>query len=384
MMHLPSWCKPFMEEKHRYKMAHGGRGSGKSNSMCLMILLKCRAREVRVLACREIQTSIKSSVHALMTDIIYKNGWQYEFKITQQHIKHLETGSFITFAGLKNNPESVKSTEGIDICFIEEAQTISETSMRLLIPTVRKHESEIWFAMNPRYDSDYVYQRFIKDPGDNVLCKAVNFIDNPWFPDVLRQEMEYDKERDYEYYRHTWEGSLRPYGERPLFSSDALARIGDESLGLPTSAGLDLSWSGDNALCIISASKDGHELFIHTATLKSKIPLKGLTEWIGPLDKLPLVADSARPEVIDMLRAEGYRVRGSRKGAGSVQKGADKMARMRKIWFGPGAEEAMKEFSELGYDENDELIGKRDAFDATRYAMERLRSGLQTISWGSI
>ncbi len=378
-MKLPAWAKPYLLEQHRYKIAYGGRGSSKSTSFCLMLLIRARQKKTRILACREIQVSIKSSVHQLLSNIIFEQGWQYEFKINASDITHKENGSVITFAGLKNNPESVKSTEGIDICYIEEAQTISEQSMRLLIPTVRKPGSELWMAMNPRYDSDYVYKRFIKEPGDNVLGTAVNWSDNPWFPDVLKQEMEYDKERDYEYYLHTWEGALRPFGERPLFTPDTLERISAESLRLPTAYGLDLSWSGDNALVSISATEDRRQLTIHSATLKSKIPLKGLSEWLGSIEDT-IVVDSARPEVINMLRDEGFNVKKSRKGAGSVQKGADKMARMHKIYFAPGTDEALKEFSELGYDENDELIGKRDCFDATRYAMESIGGGLQTIA----
>jgi len=378
-MKLPAWAKPYLLEPHRYKIAYGGRGSSKSTSFCLMLLIRARRERTRILACREIQTSIKSSVHQLLSNIIFEQGWQYEFKINASDITHKGNGSVITFAGLKNNPESVKSTEGIDICYIEEAQTISEQSMRLLIPTVRKPDSEIWMAMNPRYDSDYVYKRFIKEPGDNVLGTAVNWSDNPWFPDVLKQEMEYDKERDYEHYLHTWEGALRPFGERPLFTPDSLERIGAEPLGIPTAYGLDLSWSGDNALVSISATEDRRQLTIHSATLKSKIPLKGLSEWLGDI-KDTIVVDSARPEVINMLRDDGFHVKKSRKGAGSVQKGADKLARMHKIYFAPGTDEALKEFSELGYDENDELIGKRDCFDATRYAMESIGGGLQTIS----
>ena len=378
-MKLPAWAKPYLLEPHRYKIAYGGRGSSKSTSFCLMLLIRARQKKTRILACREIQTSIKSSVHQLLSNIIFEQGWQYEFKINASDITHKGNGSLITFAGLKNNPESVKSTEGIDLCYIEEAQSISEQSMRLLIPTVRKPGSEIHMAMNPRYDSDYIYKRFVKDPGDNVLGTAVNWSDNPWFPDVLKQEMEYDKGRDYEHYLHTWEGALRPFGERPLFTPDTLERISAESIGIPTAYGLDLSWSGDNAFVAISSSEDRRQLTIHSATLKSKIPLKGLAGWLGSIDDT-IVVDSARPEVINMLRDEGFNVKKSRKGAGSVQKGADKMARMHKIYFAPGTDEALKEFSELGYDENDELIGKRDCWDAVRYALELIGGGLQTIA----
>ena len=345
-----------------------------------MLLMRARQRKTRIVCGREIQTSIKDSVHQLLVSLIFRFGWQYEFKITERQIRHKENESLFTFVGLKNNPESVKSTEGIDLFWIEEGQTISHQSMRLLIPTVRKEGSEIWISMNPRYADDYVYERFIMGDNSNCLAVRVNFIDNPWFPEVLRQEMEYDKEHDYELYRHTWEGQLRPHGERPLFSPDALQRAGAElSREPPDIYGLDLSWSGDNALTGISESTDRRELFIHTLSLKSKIPLRKLSGWIGHIDK-KIVVDSARPEVIDMLREDGFNVTGSKKGAGSVKKGTDKIARYDKIWFADGTEAAMKEFSELGFDDDDDLVGKRDCFDSVRYALERIGGGFQTIS----
>ena len=347
-----------------------------------MVLMKCRRQTIRVLACREIQTSIKASVHALMRNIIYANGWQYQFKVTAAEIRHIETDSLITFAGLKNNPESVKSTENISIVFIEEAQTISEMSMQLLIPTVRRPGSEIWMAMNPRYSTDYCYDRFVKRPDDNVLSVAVNWQDNPFFPEVLRQEMQRDKEKDYELYKHTWEGSLRPHGERPLFTADSLQRAGSELFGEPSIHGLDLSWSGDYALTGISESPDKHELYIHSCAVKSKVPLLGLADWIGVIDTT-LVVDNARPEVIDLLQKAGYSAKRSKKGAGSVQKGADRMARYERIWFAPGTDDALQEFSELGFDENDELTGKRDVWDSVRYGLERM-GGFKTISWGAL
>lgn len=347
-----------------------------------MLLLMARKETLRILACREIQTSIRSSVHQLMKNIIVSNGWGYEFKVWNSFIEHVKTGSVFSFAGLKNNPESVKSTEGIDICFIEEAQTISEDSMRLLIPTVRKPGSQIWMALNPRYESDYVYARFVKENDHNVLLCKVNYQDNPWFPDVLREELEYDKKRDYGYYLHTWEGHLRPYGSRSVFSPDILAWSGAGLLGEPAIYGLDLSYSGKNALTGISTSESEHELYIHSAASSTKVPLQQMSTWLGNIDNT-IVVDSARPEVIRLLRDQGYTVRPSKKGAGSVIRGIDKLQKFKKIIFGPGTEEAYEEFSKLGFDDNENLMGSRDFVDAVRYGVERL-GGFAAIKWGEL
>ena len=382
-MQLPPWAKPFMEGKHRYLVAHGGRGSGKSHAFAQIMLRKMRAKKTRVVCCREIQTSIRDSVHALLTDLIFANGWQFEFKVTQYSIIHIATGSKATFHGLKNRPESIKSIEGIDQVWVEESQTISETSMRLLIPTVRRPGSQIFLCLNPRFDSDYVYQRFVKETSDNVLCVQVNHRDNPWFPDVLKQELEYDFKHDPALYRHIWEGSLRPHGERGLFMPEVLQLAGPELSGEPpTIFGLDLSWTGFSALAGISISEDRQELYIHSLKHKSKVPLLGLVDWIGENDHR-IVVDNARPEVIDLLQKAGYKAKRSKKGAGSVVKGADRMARFSKIWFAPGTETAMNEFMEIGFDEDDEITGTRDCYDACRYGLERM-GGFKTISWSSL
>jgi len=381
-MKLPLWCTEWLQSGARYKVSYGGRGSSKSTSICLMLLLKARTQRLRILACREIQTSIRSSVHQLMKNIIRENGWEWEYKITNAFIEHVKTGSLISFAGLKNNPESVKSTEGIDICFIEEAQTISEDSMRLLIPTVRKPGSEIWMAMNPRYGSDYVYDRFVINHDHNVLLCKVNYTSNPWFPEVLREEMEYDKKRDYGLYLHTWEGHLRPYGARSVFTPSILEWGGAELLGEPDIYGLDLSYSGKNAIVGISSSKDGHYLDVLEAASASRVPLQQMSEFLGNIDNT-IVVDSARPEVIRLLRDQGYTVRPSKKGAGSVLRGIDRLQKYQKIRFGAGTEEAYEEFSKLGFDAAENLVGDRDFVDATRYAVERI-GGFSALKWGEL
>jgi len=316
-----------------------------------------------------------------MKNIIRENGWEYEYKVTNAFIEHLKTGSLISFAGLKNNPESVKSTEGIDICFIEEAQTISEDSMRLLIPTIRKPGSQIWMAMNPRYNTDYVYDRFVLHSDDNVLLCKVNWQDNPWFPDVLREEMEHDKKRDYGLYLHTWEGHIRPYGARPVFSCNLLEWCGSELSGEPDIYGLDLSYSGKNAITGIRAAETDY-LDILTAASASRVPLQQMSEFLGNIDNT-IVVDSARPEVIKLLRDQGYTIRGSKKGAGSVIRGIDRLQKYHKIRFAAGTEEAYEEFSKLGFDADENLVGDRDFVDATRYAVERI-GGFKALKWGEL
>lgn len=121
-------------------------------------------------------------------------------------IRHLITGSEFMFYGIKNNPTKIKSLEGIDICWMEEAEAVSKESWEILIPTIRKPGSEIWVSYNPKNILDDTHQRFVISPPDDICLLTVNYSDNPWFPEVLRLEMEECKRKDYDLYLHIWEG----------------------------------------------------------------------------------------------------------------------------------------------------------------------------------
>lgn len=121
-------------------------------------------------------------------------------------IRHLITGSEFMFYGIKNNPTKIKSLEGIDICWMEEAEAVSKESWDILIPTIRKPGSEIWVSYNPKNILDDTHQRFVISPPDDICLLTVNYSDNPWFPEVLRLEMEECKRKDYDLYLHIWEG----------------------------------------------------------------------------------------------------------------------------------------------------------------------------------
>lgn len=142
----------------------------------------------------------------LLADTIERYGYQAEFDVQKNKIYNLRTGAVFLFYGIKNNPTKIKSLEGIDICWVEEAENVSKESWDILIPTIRKDGSEIWISFNPKNILDDTYQRFVVNkPSDTALLK-VNYNHNPFFPETLRLEMEECKERDFELYRHIWEG----------------------------------------------------------------------------------------------------------------------------------------------------------------------------------
>lgn len=218
---------------NRYKAVYGGRGSGKSHFFAEQVIARCISYPTRVACIREVQNSLKESVKQLLADKIQKLGVAREFEILDTEIRG-PNGSLIIFRGMQSyNAENIKSLEGYDIAWVEEAQSLSDHSLRMLRPTIRKPGSEIWFSWNPRHDTDAVDRLFRGShrPSNSVAIEA-NWYDNPWFPDVLRQEMEDDRSRDPEMADHVWGGGYQLVSEGAYFAkliadAEREGRIGD-------------------------------------------------------------------------------------------------------------------------------------------------------------
>jgi phage terminase large subunit len=203
----------------RYKAAYGGRGGAKSHFFAEMLIIRAFEKRIRAVCIREVQNTIKDSVKQLLEDKIAKFGLSDAFDIVRDEIRCRETGSIIIFRGMQSyNAENVKSLEDYDIAWVEEAQTLSDRSLRLLRPTIRAEHSELWFGWNPRFDSDPVDAFFRKVPPKNAIIVPVNWYDNPFFPAVLREEMEGDYERDPEMAEHVWGGGYEIISEAAYFA----------------------------------------------------------------------------------------------------------------------------------------------------------------------
>lgn len=209
---FPEKFRPLLTKKARYKIMVGGRGSAKSWSAARSAIIKAVSGKFRFLCCREVQSSIRESVHKLLSDSINQMGLGNMFTVNEREIKCHVTGSEFIFEGLFRNQTRIKSLESIDICWVEEGQTISEESLQLLFPTVRNPESEIWICFNPRYPEDPCYQRFVTNTPDNAILIKVGWEDNPWFPDVLRKEMEDDYKYRPDAAKNIWGGECLHYG----------------------------------------------------------------------------------------------------------------------------------------------------------------------------
>lgn len=218
---LPAKLK-FLFEPARYKVAHGGRGGAKSWAVARVILLLGVQKPIRVLCAREFQNSISDSVHALLSDQVQAMGLSGFYEVQKTCILG-KNGTQISYEGLRHNATKLKSFEGADICWVEEAQTVSKASWEILIPTIRKEGSEIWLTLNPSLDTDETYRRFILNPPPDAKVVKVNWSDNPWFPEVLRKEMEYLREKDHDAYLNVWEGHCRQILDGAIYAKELRA-----------------------------------------------------------------------------------------------------------------------------------------------------------------
>lgn len=228
--------EPLLEHS-RYKAAHGGRGSGKSQFFADLLVATAVAHPgLRALCCREIQKSLKESAKRLIEAKIEANGLGRLFEVQEAQIK-TPGGGVIVFAGLQDHTsESIKSYEGFDVAWVEEAQTVSERSLNLLRPTIRAPGSSIWFSWNPRFDTDAVDKMFRgpEKPSNAAIVEA-NWNDNPWFPDELEQERLDCLRQQPEQYDHIWDGGYAVIAEgayyaRPIAQAREEKRIGSVAI----------------------------------------------------------------------------------------------------------------------------------------------------------
>lgn len=207
----------FLFRLYRYKVARGGRGSGKSWGFARALLIQGLQKPMRILCAREVQLSIKQSVHKLLKDQIQLLGLEKYYNVLDTEIRGTN-GTEFSFTGLSTlTVDAIKSFEGYDICWVEEGQTISKRSWDILIPTIRKDGSEIWITYNPDLETDETHQRFTVNQPQNCVNVEVNWRDNPWFNEVLEKERQYCLQNNPDEYDNIWEGKCRPAIEGAIY-----------------------------------------------------------------------------------------------------------------------------------------------------------------------
>lgn len=379
---LPNWAEVLFNEKLRYIAIKGGRGSAKSHSVAEALIIRAASKPLRILCSREIQKSIKDSVKRLLDDKIKKVNLAGFYDITDTEIRG-KNGSLFLFAGLRTNPESVKSMEGIDICWVEEAQTVSQKSLDILTPTIRKEGSQIIFTWNPNLSTDPVDAMFSQDklPPDSQLLH-VNWDMNPWFPETLKKEMDYDKSRDIDKYLHVWEGQYLANSETRVFKNWSI-----DEFDAPDDAvhrfGADWGFAVDPTV-LVRCHIIGRTLYIdHEAYMVgceiTSTPSLFLT--VPESEKYPIVADSARPETISYMRQNGFpKIMGAVKGAKSLEEGIEWL-KSYDIVVHPRCKHTIDELTHYSYKVDPltnailpQLEDKHNhVIDALRYACEGVR-----------
>jgi len=209
----------------RYKVLHGGRGSGKSWGVARALLTLGSQSQLRIICCREVQKSIKESVHQLLSDQIIAMGLGAFYEVLDTEIRGIN-GTTFSFSGLaQHTVESIKSFEGADICWVEEAGTVSKKSWDILTPTIRRTDSEIWVTFNPELDTDEAFKRFVVNKPDNCTTVEMNWRDNPWFNDVLEQERQNCLRFAPDDYDTIWEGKCRSAVVGAIYAKEMEAAV---------------------------------------------------------------------------------------------------------------------------------------------------------------
>lgn len=309
----------------RYKTYYGGRGSAKSWSMAIALVVRMLQSPVRVLCTREFQNSIADSVHRLLSDTIERLGLSAAFVVTRDSIKS-KLGAQVLFKGLHHNIQEIKSTEGIDICWVEEAELVSDYSWDVLIPTIRNEGSEIWTSFNTRDETDPTYKRMVLNPPPGAVVRKVSFRDNPWFSKELQAEKDYCARVDPDAYQWIWEGMPRLVSDaqilRGKYKIEPFAPMVDVWDG--PYFGADWGFSVDPSTlvkCWVWQNKLYIEAEVYGVGIEMD-ELPGRFASIADASKHVIRGDSARPETISYLRNHGFpNIVGVDKWTGSVEDG---------------------------------------------------------------
>ena len=385
----------------RHKAYHGGRGGGKSHAMATILVIRGAQEEIRWIFAREIHKSLNTSVYQLLVDKIRECGLNSHYTITKEGIFGANGTKFL-FIGLRSNPDSVRSVEGIDGVWVEEAVNVSQVSLNLLLPSVRKKGSEVWFSWNPRFETDPVDNMFRGgEPPDKSIIQEVNWRDNQFFPQELYDQMMWMKRRDPDMWEHIWEGKYLQRSDARVMRNWRVEDV-DEFIppNLTPYLGADWGFSQDPTVLI--------ELFVFDRTIYIRREAWGLQvpidytpalfagndwkippRWVNPKGykgiesarrNVRVTADSARPETIEYMKSRGFNIRKAIKGAKSVEEGVEFVNSYDTV-IHPSCIHVQDEF--LGYKYKvdkltDEVTSqledrKNHTIDAVRYALENIR-----------
>lgn len=378
-------------EPARYKGAHGGRGSAKSHFFADLWLDENVRMRMDCACLREHQKSLQFSVKKLLETKIEGNNAGGYFEVQDKRILS-KRGGVTIFEGMQSHTaDSIKSLEGFDRAWFEEAQRASQRSLDLLRPTLRKDGSELWFSWNPNFPTDPIDKLLRGEdriqPPDAVVVES-NYQDNPWFPEVLRKEMEWDQRRDPEKYAHVWLGGYQRNSEARVFKNWRVEEF-DTPVGATFRLGADWGFSVDPSV-LVRCWLDGRRMYVDYEAYMVGCEIDQLPDLF---DRVPesrkwfITADSARPETISYMRKHGYpKINAAIKGPRSLEEGVEFMQSF-DIIVHPRCQHVIDELSMYAY-EKDELTGMvlpkladkdNHTIDALRYACEGVRKAAKHV-----
>lgn len=362
----------------RYKVWYGGRGSGKSWSVARLLILLAYTKPVRILCAREFQVSIADSVHRLLSDQIAELNLSDFFTLTKTAIKSHCCGEFI-FKGLRHNVNEIKSLEGIDVCWVEEAQHVSKDSWSVLIPTIRKAGSEIWITFNPDLASDETYQRFVVNPPPDALVQCVNYDSNPWFSDTLLAEMDYCRRVDIDAYRNIWLGEPRAISNAVVFKGKYRVDRFDAPADTRFFCGADWGFSQDPTVLVRCYIVE-RTLYIDYEAWGIGVEIDAtpaLFDQVPEARRWPIQADSARPETISAIRRAGFAITAAKKWPGSVEDGIAYLRQFETLVVHERCIHTLDELGRYAY-KTDRITGEvlPDLIDKHNHCIDALRYSL--------
>ena len=384
----PAVFEPLLKPS-RYKGIHGGRGSGKSHFFAELMVEDSIREKIDAVCLREVQKSLKFSVKKLIESKISSMNAGAYFEVQNEQIKS-RLGGVIIFQGMQDHTsDSIKSLEGFHRSWFEEAQSASQRSLDLLRPTIRAPGSELWFSWNPRYSTDPVdvLLRGEMPPPDSIIIEA-NYGDNPWLPQELVDEMEYDKRRDPDKYAHIWLGKYQQNSEARVFRNWTIEEF-ERPAGTIHRLGADWGFSVDPSV-LVRCDIDGRRLYVDYEAHMVGCEIDQLPDLF---DRVPdsrkwfITADSARPETISYMQKHGFpKINAAIKGAKSVEEGIEFLKSF-DIVVHPRCKHLIDELTMYCY-KTDPLTGSilpiledkhNHVIDSLRYACEGARKSLRPV-----
>lgn len=382
----PRWAEPLLHPA-RYKAAWGGRASGKSHVMAEnLVEAMATDADLRVVCIREVQKSLKFSAKQLIEDKIESMGLGHLFDVQAVEIKRIGGSGVCIFQGMTDHTaDSIKSLEGFRIAWVEEAQSLSARSLKLLRPTMRAPGSEMWFSWNPEQPDDAV-DKFLRgnEPPENAIIVRANWQDNPWLPDEIRVEIERDRAADPEIYAHVWEGAYNTRSDAQIFAGRY--QVDEFEPGADWDGpyyGADWGFANDPTVLVKCWITPDGRVAIEKESGKVGLDIDRTGDlWAKDIPEAQGAAirgDSARPETISYLTRHGWPgIVGVEKWKGSVEDGVEWL-RAKRLLIHPQCERAQREARLYSYKMNkagDVLAQIDDAenhiFDAIRYGLAPL------------